>query len=421
MGFERKHRNLIISLLFLFMFIIGTILIFTIPSKVKITYGLNTKTEDGITVSFNVFEPIGGDKKKKAIIIAHGAMASKEFLKGYAIELAAAGFVAVPFDFRGHGQTTGQIEVNKLINEVKSIKEYLRERGDIDIHNLGIIGYSMGGYPSIKIVHDDKDFKCFIGIGTALPRKDYYPELVVKSNDKDHPLNVLIIQARYDEGVPLENVKEGLAYRLGTKKENIDCNKLYGNFQDGNASMIFLDDNSDHLTLCWDDTFIRQARFWIINTFPDVEPVDENFYVNIRTLILIIQTIGGIGFFFTILPTLSKRILGNKESLSYKFEYEEDSIKLISIKIAIYTFLLSIPGMIIMSPVLILLPLTLGGLMAVLLFGAAFGLMIFMKKARKEKASALKGILKEPFSIGKSNLLRHIFLGIILSVIYIMR
>ncbi|MHA1439232.1 MAG: alpha/beta hydrolase [Promethearchaeota archaeon] len=413
---NRRNKKIILTSIFFSFFILGTILIFITPLSVKATYGLTTKTIDGETITFNVFEPKGGDSKKKAIIIAHGAMASKEFLKGYAIELANAGFVAIPFDFRGHGQSTGELKLDNLIYDVKAIKDYLKNRGDIDMDNLGIIAYSMGGYPACEIVKKDKDFKCFIGIGTGLPNKDYYPEFVVKANDLTHPLNVLLILGRFDEGISLKRAKEGMALRLDMDADDIDTNKMYGSFQEGNASMIYLDDNSDHLTLCWDDTFIRVARDWVINTFPDVKIVDENFYTNIRTFILVFQVIGGLGFFFLIIEPLSNLILKSEKDKFHKIELQDESINSILKKIIFYCLIVGILGLLIMSPILIFLPLTLAGLMVVILFGAAFGLMIFLWKMEKKRDISLKICLKEPFRESRAVILKHIILGTILAL-----
>jgi len=230
-------RRTISTVVFLAIFIIGTALIFTVPINVKSTYGLTTQTKDGVTISFNVFEPRESyDVKKKAVIIGHGYMANKEMMKGYAIELAAAGFVAVPLDFRGHGQSLGILDRDGLINDVEAIKAYLSSRNDIDIHNLGYIGYSMGGFPGVEIVKEDTDFKCFIGVGTSLPSASYFPEYAVKVSS-GRRLNVLMILARFDEVVSLQGLKEGMALRLGVKPGDIDVNKLYGSFQAGTASM----------------------------------------------------------------------------------------------------------------------------------------------------------------------------------------
>ena len=137
-------KRIVLICIFLAIFTIGTVFIFITPLSVKSTYGIPTQTSDGVTISFNVFEPSNGGLNKPAIIIGHGVMVNKEMLKGYALELAAAGFVAVPFDFRGHGQST-MVEPDNKTKDVIAIKEYLSGRGDIDVNSLGYIGYSMGG------------------------------------------------------------------------------------------------------------------------------------------------------------------------------------------------------------------------------------------------------------------------------------
>ncbi len=408
-----SKKRIVLICIFLAIFTVGTVFIFITPLSVKSTYGLSTQTSDGVTISFNVFEPLDGGLNKPAIIIGHGSMVNKEMVKGYALELAAAGFVAVPFDFRGHGQsTTG--DSNLMINDVIAIKEYLQTRGDIDINSLGYIGYSMGGLGQ-EVIHNDTAFKCFIGIGTWL-----YPDL--RRGNSTNPLNVLMIQALFDEAVELPYLKESLATRVGIDISNVDSNKLYGSFQQGNASMIYLDDNSNHLTVAWDEDFIREARDWAINSF-DIDVVDETFYVNVRALILLVQVIGGIGFFLLIVDPLSNLILQSKnerengaEIKRYKIDASDYSIKSLSVKSILYSLLLGIPGLIIFIPILLILPLAIPGFVVALLFGQAFGLMVLLWRIGKKDNLSFKDILKEPFN-GRNRFLRQLALGVILATL----
>ena len=411
--FNLSKKRIALICIFLFIFVIGTIFIFVVPLSVKSTYGLSTQTDDGVTISFNVFEPSDGGLNKPAFIIGHGSMVNKEMVKGYALELAAAGFVVVPFDFRGHGQsTTGDSSVR--INDVIAIKEYLQTRGDIDMNSLGYIGYSMGGLGQ-ALVHDDTAFKCFIGIGTWL-----YPDL--RRGNSTNPLNVLMIQALFDEAVKLPYLKESLATRVGIPISNMDSNKIYGSFQQGNASMIYLDDNSNHLTVAWDEDFIREARDWAINSF-DIDVVDETFYVNVRALILLVQVIGGIGFFLLIIDPLSNLILQSKnerengaEIKIYRIDASDYSIKSLTVKPILYSLLLGIPGVILFIPILLILPLAIAGFVVALLFGQAFGLMVLLWRIGKKDDLAFKDILREPFK-GRNKFLRQLALGAILGTI----
>ncbi len=408
---KNKKRLLLISI-FLSLFILGTILMYITPISIKITYGRISTTSDGESIVYNVFEPVGREKDKKpAIIIAHGFMANKEIMKGYAIELATAGYVAVTFDFRGHGQSSGVLDRDKLIEDVEAIKNSLKNRGDIQMDKLGYIGYSMGGGPGREIIKNDLDFQCFIGVGTSFNGTD------TRTGTKSRPLNVLMIHAKFDEVANLTAIKENIGLRVGKDESKIDTNQLYGSFDDGNASMIFYDDNTDHLLLAWDQDFIREARDWVISTFDDIRPVDENFYVNIRGLILIMQCIGGIGLFFLILDPLSKLIVKPKEEERNIIELERESVKSLSVKILAFTMLFSFAGIIILFPLFLFLPLSITGMMGIFLFGSAMSLLILLWRIGKKTDLKIKNMIKGVFIRPKGQLKREILLGIILAAI----
>jgi pimeloyl-ACP methyl ester carboxylesterase len=411
LNLSKKQSILIIS--FLAIYIIGTILIFTVPFSVKSTYGLSTTTDDGVTISFNVFEPQKGGNNKPAFLIGHGSMVNKEMVKDYALELAAAGFVAVPFDFRGHGQSSSG-GTDNMTKDVVAIREYLRARGDIDMNSLGYIGYSMGGLGQ-ALIEVDSSFKCFVGIGTWLD-----PSL--RKGNLTNPLNVLMIEAMFDEAIDLPTLKESLSDRTGLPISSIYTNKIYGSFLQGNASMIYLDDDSNHLKVAWDYNFIRQARDWAINSF-DLEVIDENFYVNIRAIILLIQVIGGIGFFFSIIKPLSNLVLFSKEkgernaSIEY-FEVKTEEIPKSTIitKAILYSLILALPGILIFFPILLILPLAVAAFVMALLYGQIFGLFILLWRIGKKVDYKFRDMFKNIFK-DNGKILRETLLGAILSVL----
>ncbi len=403
---DKKREILILA--FLSIFIIGTLLIFTIPPDIKITYGKTIQTKDGETISFNVFEPDNGGKRKPAILIGHGVMVNKEMLKEYAIELAASGFVAITFDFRGHGQSSGKLNRILLTQDVKAIKKYLESRGDIYIHKLGYIGYSMGGGPGNKIVKDDKDFKCFIGIGTGLSIDD--------DDCENRTLNILMILAKYDEGRDLKTSKKEVADRLDMDAADFKVNTLYGSFEDGDATKLFYDDNSDHFLTGYDSSFIREARDWVKSTFPKVYPIDENYYANIRALILVLQLIGGIGFFLLLLDPIFKSFLKKRERKIDEKSSDDTSLTKTTIKTILYSVIFFIPGMLILLPFFLFLPLSVAGFVLMLLYGQVLGILILLWRNGKREGITLKETLLEPFKDTNMDVKREILVGIFLSV-----
>ena len=407
-----SKKQAIMIIFFLSMYIVGTVLIFTVPFSVKSTYGLSTITDDGVTIAFNVFEPREGGSNKPAFLIGHGVMVNKEMLKDYALELAAAGFIAVPFDFRGHGQS-GSGGTDNMTKDVVAIRDYLQSRGDVDMNSLGYIGYSMGGLGQ-ELIQVDTSFKCFIGIGTWL-----YPDL--RNGTITNPLNVLMIQAMFDEAIQLQTLKESLSVRTGLPISSIYANKMYGCFNQGNASMIYLDEDSNHLKVAWDYNFIRQARDWAISSF-NIDVVDNFFYVNVRGIILLLQVIGGIGFFFLIINPLSKLILFRRDDeKERKLEYFEISTENISkgsiiIKSILYTLILAPIGILIFFPILLILPLAVAAFVMALLYGQIFGIVILLWNISKYVDYKFRDMFRNIFK-DKKNLGRHAILGAILSVI----
>ena len=65
---EITRKKIILLCVFLAIFVIGTVLIFITPIGVKATYNQTVQTSDGVTISFNVFEPNTNGLNKKAII-----------------------------------------------------------------------------------------------------------------------------------------------------------------------------------------------------------------------------------------------------------------------------------------------------------------------------------------------------------------
>ena len=405
-----KKKTILISI-FLTIFVVGTVLMFILPLNVKITYNKTVKTVDGETISFNVFEPKRAGVNKKAIILGHGIMSNKEMLKGYAIELAAAGFVAVTLDFRGHGQSTGELERDLLINDINAIISYLNTRSDINTSALGYFGFSMGGGPGIEIVNQSTDFRCFIGAGTWLPND-------VRKGNSTNPLNILMILGRYDELITPEDLKEGLSNYTGIASEDLDVNRLYGSFQDGNAAMIYLDDNTNHVLGDWDPDFIRETRNFALNAFPDVMPIDENFYANTRLIILFLQLLGGLGLFILMADPLSKLILKPREEDILIVEAEDETILSIGGKTIGYSLILGLPGILIFVPIVLILFLATAGFISALLFGQAFGMLVLLWRIGKKKNTKLREIILKPFKISRNNLIRQFLLGGILATFF---
>ena len=228
-----------------------------------------------------------------------------------------------------------------------------------------------------------------------------------------------MILARFDQAFPLGELKEQFGDYIGKNNKDVVVNRLYGSFQEGNAAKIFLDDNSDHLTTAWDQDFLREARDWVMNTFDEVDPVDQTFYANYRFLILLLQLMGGLGFFFTICGPISEFILGSekRDKPFIELELPDRSWQDITKSSLLYSFIFLIPGTILMIPILLFFPLIMAGGLLALLFGQAFGFLMYLRKNSEGKKHSIMTLIKKPFQLSKSVLLRQVIVGVLLAVL----
>ncbi|MFX1387548.1 MAG: hypothetical protein ACFE9M_10060, partial [Promethearchaeota archaeon] len=209
----------------------------------------------------------------------------------------------------------------------------------------------------------------------------------------------------------------GLADYTGIPVEDLDVNKLYGSFQDGNASMIYLDDLSNHVLGNWDPDWIRMARNFLTSSFPDVKPVDENFVTNTRLFILSLQLFGGFGFFVLIVDPLSKLILKTQEEEFFKLELNDNNAIILGGKTLAASLILGLPGILIFVPIFLILFLAVAGFVSALLFGQAFAILLLLWRIGKKRNVGLKEIIRKPFRTSRNDILRQFIFGAILAII----
>ncbi len=77
---------------------------------------------------------------------------------------ARGGYGALLFDFAGHGQSEGS-QVTYGIRErhdVTAAIEYLRQRGDVDMDHLAILGYSLGAITAVLAAVEHPDLRAVV-------------------------------------------------------------------------------------------------------------------------------------------------------------------------------------------------------------------------------------------------------------------
>src|SRR5437764_1661558 len=98
---------------------------------------------DGL--AYSLWLPADDQQPRGGVVILHGAGSCKENHHDFARAALAAGFAALAFDQRGHGESAGPMGAGAL-EDVAAMTALLRERMGNPGARVALRGSSMGGY-----------------------------------------------------------------------------------------------------------------------------------------------------------------------------------------------------------------------------------------------------------------------------------
>ncbi|MHA1673209.1 MAG: alpha/beta hydrolase, partial [Promethearchaeota archaeon] len=364
------------------------------------SYNNFTTTNDGVRICFDVFEPkFDTSTDKSAVIIGHGVMVNKNFLRLIALDLAEQGFVVAALDFRGHGRSGGSLDRGKITDDILAVKNVLTERGDINMSNLGYLGYSMGGGAGFTLLDTDGDFKAMVSLAAG------------GRNDSITP-NLLILQGKWDEAISTDRVFAYMENKTGLPTDQIEEDRVYGSFANGTALKFHLTP-TDHLLAPYAKENIVESRRWFVRALmiSDEAPSDVRSY-SLHLFGVSLALIGGFGVFlltagriisaFASRPSFSawemdKTVVKDKEGTNEDGirkekgkekevgKEKEPTLKTVLSRYWLWVIPLSIPCIIFVAP-LFLLPLYYMNLFVALLMGPSMAILIYqVYLARKTK------------------------------------
>ena len=106
------------------------------------TQTVTFETGDGGSVNALLY-----GKGEQAVVLAHGAVFSKESWDRFAAELVKEGFAALALDFRGYGRSKAGSNPDGLFEDVLAAVRYLHRQGAT---RVSVIGGSMGAAAAAK-------------------------------------------------------------------------------------------------------------------------------------------------------------------------------------------------------------------------------------------------------------------------------
>ena len=101
-----------------------------------------------------------------AVILCHGFAGIKEFLlPEYAKSFAAAGYIALIFDYRGFGESKGErgrLVPAEQVVDIRNAITYMETLEEVDSSRIGLWGSSFGGANVITTAAIDKRVRCIV-------------------------------------------------------------------------------------------------------------------------------------------------------------------------------------------------------------------------------------------------------------------
>lgn len=104
---------------------------------------------EGQKVAGSLFSPEKSNAKNPGVLIMHGWQGNRASYVEVAEKFAAMGLSCLSFDFRGHGESAGDIDIlsrKNFLNDAIAAYDTLSRVENVDLANISAIGASFGAY-----------------------------------------------------------------------------------------------------------------------------------------------------------------------------------------------------------------------------------------------------------------------------------
>jgi len=175
------------------------------------------------------------------VVIAHGFAGSQQLMQSFAIALARNGYVAVTFDFAGHGRNPSPLKgsiteetgaTEHLLAELEKVAAYARPLGD---GRLAVLGHSMASDIVVRFAQKMPD------IAATLAVSMFSPGVTAAS-----PRNLLVIVGDWEGMLKEEALR---AVSLSTAPRKAEASTLYGDPLKGTAREAIFISHTEHVSV----------------------------------------------------------------------------------------------------------------------------------------------------------------------------
>jgi dienelactone hydrolase len=220
------------------------------------------------TTPVTVFRPAQPSGPAPVVLIAHGFAGSQQLMQPLALTLARNGFVAISFDFPGHGRNatpmTGgladqQESLRVLLTAMDEMGAYAGRLAGTDAApgRYAVIGHSMAS--DIVVRHAQAHPEVLASVGVSL-----FAPSITATTPPDSPRNLLVIAGGIE---PQLMADEALRVVGRVAGPTVAQDQTYGRFADGTARRVTLSPGVEHIGVLYSAHTLRASLDWLDTAF----------------------------------------------------------------------------------------------------------------------------------------------------------
>lgn len=230
--------------------------------------GVSIEPQRLATTPLTVFRPAQPSGPAPVVLIAHGFAGSQQLMQPFALTLARHGYVAITFDFPGHGRnaapmTGGLADPNeslrvllKAMDEMGAYASRVAGTGDAP-GRYAVVGHSMASDIVVRHAQTHPAVQASVGVSLFAPS-------ITASTPPDSPRNLLVIDGGLE---PQMMAAEALRVVGGVAGPAAAQDVTYGRFADGTARRATLSPGVEHIGVLYSAHTLGQSLAWLDQAF----------------------------------------------------------------------------------------------------------------------------------------------------------
>ncbi|MGJ4887523.1 serine aminopeptidase domain-containing protein [Bradyrhizobium sp. HKCCYLRH3099] len=193
------------------------------------------------------------------VVIAHGFAGSRQFMEAYALTLAHAGYLAVSFDFEGHGRNPAPMSgdvtridgtTRKLMSEIGRVTDAALALPGAD-GRVALLGHSMASDIIVRQALADPRIGATVAIS-----------MFSQAVTANAPRDLLIITGEWESALRRDALRN-----LRLADAAADEGQTVGDPAQGGGRRAVVAPDVEHVSVLYSATALREARRWLDQAF----------------------------------------------------------------------------------------------------------------------------------------------------------